>query len=197
MKIIFTCSHNFVYIWLNLTFLMTNNIVLKPLLASNFVKNMILISSIKHLKGPLTVMGAKMNWLMTATAMLWRRGVLLSELRLHLQAEEEFNIEKGRLVQTQRLKIMEYYEKKEKQIEQQKKMWVRARNQRTHQVLPFLHLAYFRTKKYLYAWHRSSLILFSRFVLQWLVCDPPQTDSGISAPSNALQQHKPNLSKSV
>lgn len=41
-----------------------------------------------------------------------------------LQAEEEFNIEKGRLVQTQRLKIMEYYEKKEKQIEQQKKMCV-------------------------------------------------------------------------
>lgn len=52
-----------------------------------------------------------------------------SELRsltisLSPQAEEEFNIEKGRLVQTQRLKIMEYYEKKEKQIEQQKKMWV-------------------------------------------------------------------------
>ncbi len=47
---------------------------------------------------------------------------LLSELCLLLQAEEEFNIEKGRLVQTQRLKIMEYYEKKEKQIEQQKKM---------------------------------------------------------------------------
>lgn len=39
------------------------------------------------------------------------------------QAEEEFNIEKGRLVQTQRVKIMEYYEKKEKQIEQHKKMW--------------------------------------------------------------------------
>ena len=39
-----------------------------------------------------------------------------------LQAEEEFNIEKGRLVQTQRVKIMEYYEKKEKQIEQHKKM---------------------------------------------------------------------------
>ncbi|KAH0617089.1 hypothetical protein JD844_028727 [Phrynosoma platyrhinos] len=35
---------------------------------------------------------------------------------------KEFNIEKGRLVQTQRLKIMEYYEKKEKQIEQQKKI---------------------------------------------------------------------------
>ena len=46
----------------------------------------------------------------------------LSEPCLLLQAEEEFNIEKGRLVQTQRLKIMEYYEKKEKQIEQQKKM---------------------------------------------------------------------------
>ena len=43
---------------------------------------------------------------------------------LSLQAEEEFNIEKGRLVQTQRVKIMEYYEKKEKQIEQHKKMWV-------------------------------------------------------------------------
>ena len=38
------------------------------------------------------------------------------------KAEEEFNIEKGRLVQTQRLKIMECYEKKEKQIEQQKKI---------------------------------------------------------------------------
>ncbi|XP_032260870.1 V-type proton ATPase subunit E 1-like isoform X2 [Phoca vitulina] len=38
------------------------------------------------------------------------------------KGEEEFNIEKGCLVQTQRLKIMEYYEKKEKQIEQQKKI---------------------------------------------------------------------------
>lgn len=38
------------------------------------------------------------------------------------KAEEEFNIEKGRLVQQQRLKIMEYYEKKEKQVELQKKM---------------------------------------------------------------------------
>lgn len=40
------------------------------------------------------------------------------------KAEEEFNIEKGRLVQQQRLKIMEYYEKKEKQVELQKKMYV-------------------------------------------------------------------------
>ncbi|XP_043281208.1 V-type proton ATPase subunit E [Venturia canescens] len=38
------------------------------------------------------------------------------------KAEEEFNIEKGRLVQQQRLKIMEYYEKKEKQVELQKKI---------------------------------------------------------------------------
>uniref|UniRef100_A0A2K5BYE2 ATPase H+ transporting V1 subunit E1 n=1 Tax=Aotus nancymaae TaxID=37293 RepID=A0A2K5BYE2_AOTNA len=38
------------------------------------------------------------------------------------KAEEEFNIEKGWLGQTQRLKIMEYYEKREKQIEQQKKI---------------------------------------------------------------------------
>lgn len=38
------------------------------------------------------------------------------------KAEEEFSIEKGRLVQTHRVKIMEYYEKKEKQIEQHKKI---------------------------------------------------------------------------
>ncbi|KAL2746187.1 V-type proton ATPase subunit E [Vespula maculifrons] len=42
------------------------------------------------------------------------------------KAEEEFNIEKGRLVQQQRLKIMEYYEKKEKQVELQKKMYVKS-----------------------------------------------------------------------
>ncbi|XP_029697157.1 V-type proton ATPase subunit E 1a isoform X2 [Takifugu rubripes] len=41
---------------------------------------------------------------------------------IEAKAEEEFNIEKGRLVQTQRVKIMEYYEKKEKQIEQHKKI---------------------------------------------------------------------------
>lgn len=55
----------------------------------------------------------------------WLRGKLVHSDPRFLdprQAEEEFNIEKGRLVQTQRLKIMEYYEKKEKQIEQQKKM---------------------------------------------------------------------------
>lgn len=38
------------------------------------------------------------------------------------KAEEEFNIEKGRLVQHQRLKIMEYYDRKEKQVELQKKI---------------------------------------------------------------------------
>ncbi|XP_053741025.1 V-type proton ATPase subunit E 1a [Synchiropus splendidus] len=38
------------------------------------------------------------------------------------RAEEEFNIEKGRLVQTQRVKIIEHYEKKEKQIDQLKKI---------------------------------------------------------------------------
>ncbi|XP_076991202.1 V-type proton ATPase subunit E 2 [Tamandua tetradactyla] len=52
------------------------------------------------------------------------------------KAEEEFNIEKGRLVQTQRLKIMEYYEKKEKQIEQQKKIQMSTvRNQARLRVL--------------------------------------------------------------
>lgn len=38
------------------------------------------------------------------------------------KAEEEFNIEKGRLVQQQRVKIIEYYERKEKQIDLQKKI---------------------------------------------------------------------------
>ncbi|KAE9417525.1 hypothetical protein Angca_006691 [Angiostrongylus cantonensis] len=38
------------------------------------------------------------------------------------KAEEEFNIEKGRLVQQQRQKIMEFYEKKEKQVELQRKI---------------------------------------------------------------------------
>lgn len=38
------------------------------------------------------------------------------------KAEEEFNIEKGRLVQHQRLKIMEYFERKEKQVELKKKI---------------------------------------------------------------------------
>lgn len=40
------------------------------------------------------------------------------------QAEEEFQIEKSRLVQSQRMKIMEYYSRKEKQIELSKKMLV-------------------------------------------------------------------------
>ncbi|KAL8599144.1 hypothetical protein ACOMHN_007860 [Nucella lapillus] len=38
------------------------------------------------------------------------------------KAEEEFNIEKGRLVQQQRVKIMEHYERREKQVELQKKI---------------------------------------------------------------------------
>jgi len=38
------------------------------------------------------------------------------------KAEEEFNIEKGRLVQQERLKIINHYERKEKQVELQKKI---------------------------------------------------------------------------
>jgi len=41
---------------------------------------------------------------------------------IEAKAEEEFNIEKGRLVQEQRLKIMEFYEKKEKQVELQRRI---------------------------------------------------------------------------
>jgi V-type H+-transporting ATPase subunit E len=38
------------------------------------------------------------------------------------KAEEEFNIDKGRLVQQERLKVMSYYEKREKQIDLQRKI---------------------------------------------------------------------------
>ncbi|CAJ0568332.1 unnamed protein product, partial [Mesorhabditis spiculigera] len=63
------------------------------------------------------------------------------------KAEEEFNIEKGRLVQQQRTKIMEFYEKKEKQVELQRKiqssnslnagrlMCLKAREDHLHNVL--------------------------------------------------------------
>uniref|UniRef100_A0A2K6TTT2 ATPase H+ transporting V1 subunit E1 n=1 Tax=Saimiri boliviensis boliviensis TaxID=39432 RepID=A0A2K6TTT2_SAIBB len=46
----------------------------------------------------------------------------LRDADVQKQIKGRVNIEKGQLVQTQRLKIMEYYEKKEKQIEQQKKI---------------------------------------------------------------------------
>ena len=38
------------------------------------------------------------------------------------QADEEFQIEKGRLVNQQRVKIIDFYTKKEKQLEQQKRL---------------------------------------------------------------------------
>jgi len=41
---------------------------------------------------------------------------------INAKADEEFEIEKGRLVQQQRQKIIGYYEKKTKQLEQQKKV---------------------------------------------------------------------------
>ena len=41
---------------------------------------------------------------------------------IEAKAEEEFNIEKSRLVSQQRVKIIDYYDKKEKQIELQQKI---------------------------------------------------------------------------
>ena len=41
---------------------------------------------------------------------------------IEAKAEEEFNIEKSRLVSQQRIKIIEYFDRKEKQIELQKKI---------------------------------------------------------------------------
>ena len=62
------------------------------------------------------------------------------------KAEEEFNIEKGRLVQQQRLKIIEYYERKEKQVELQRKMYARIFNNagmHTYYLLSNSHYAHF------------------------------------------------------
>lgn len=41
---------------------------------------------------------------------------------LTLEAEEDFNIEKGRLVQQEKLKIAQQFERKEKQVEVERKM---------------------------------------------------------------------------
>ena len=42
---------------------------------------------------------------------------------LHVpQAEEEFNIEKGRLLQNEKRKVSNFFERKEKQLELQRKM---------------------------------------------------------------------------
>lgn len=41
---------------------------------------------------------------------------------IETKAEEEFEIEKGKLVNEQRMKIIDFFEKKEKQVEIQKKM---------------------------------------------------------------------------
>ena len=42
----------------------------------------------------------------------------------HAQAEEEFNIEKGRLLQNEKRKVSTFFERREKQLELQRKMWV-------------------------------------------------------------------------
>jgi len=41
---------------------------------------------------------------------------------IYAKADEEFQIEKGRLVNQQRIKIIDFYEKKEKTLEQQKRL---------------------------------------------------------------------------
>jgi V-type H+-transporting ATPase subunit E len=41
---------------------------------------------------------------------------------IHAKAQEEFTIEKARIVQDEKLKIMKEFERKEKQIEVRKKM---------------------------------------------------------------------------
>ena len=41
-----------------------------------------------------------------------------------MQAEEEFNIEKGRLLQNEKRKVATFFERREKQLELQRKMYV-------------------------------------------------------------------------
>lgn len=55
---------------------------------------------------------------------------------IEAKAEEEFNIDKGRLVQQERLKVMAYYEKREKQIDLQRK--IQQSNFLNHSRLQFL-----------------------------------------------------------
>lgn len=45
-------------------------------------------------------------------------------INIVFQAEEEFILEKNRLIHQERIKIMSLYEKKEKQIDLQRKMYV-------------------------------------------------------------------------
>lgn len=62
---------------------------------------------------------------------------------------------------------------------------------------PFPHRAFLRTKKYLYGWHRRSVILFGACVPQWLPCDFLQTVLSVSTPAKHSRAEKLNLSKCV
>ena len=48
--------------------------------------------------------------------------VLSCDCHMTVQAEEEFNIEKGRLLQNEKRKVATYFERREKQLELQRKM---------------------------------------------------------------------------
>ena len=48
--------------------------------------------------------------------------MLSCDCHMTLQAEEEFNIEKGRLLQNEKRKVATFFERREKQLELQRKM---------------------------------------------------------------------------
>ena len=48
--------------------------------------------------------------------------ILSCDCHMTTQAEEEFNIEKGRLLQNEKRKVATFFERREKQLELQRKM---------------------------------------------------------------------------
>ena len=61
------------------------------------------------------------------------------------RAEEEFTIEKGRLVQQNRVKINEFFDRKEKNVEMQRKMLV-PNYSYWADLMPFLFMMYIHQK---------------------------------------------------
>lgn len=134
------------------------------------------------------------------------------------KAEEEFNIEKGRLVQQQRTKILEYYEKKEKQVELQRKiqssnmlnqgrlMCLKAREDHLHRVLEEAkaNLSRISGNKERYPAILKGLILQALFqmlekevVLQCRKVDIPLVESLLPECVDELESHWGNKTKVI
>ena len=87
---------------------------------SNGTEESVQISLVQGLKCP-DFLSSGVKWTVRGTEKM--SSLSLSSL-YKLKAEEEFNIEKGRLLQNEKRKVSNYFERREKQLELQKKMWV-------------------------------------------------------------------------